>query len=179
MRRSARACLLAVVTLLGIGTAAPSEAVQTPVWTFVVDCADPNGSGTDDFGLDMPNGWYAVAVAGACLVDTHVTYGFSVGTPCSAPVVGAIPCVSPGPGISNVPGALCWTHTVAVGVQPCGGAGVFLNGCLYVIAVDGQCLPLGVGTIYHNPGPMRAHFLDGQYADNVGYYVVTVTWTPL
>lgn len=180
MRRPVRSLLLALVAGLGILTAAPSEALQTPAFTFVVDCRDPDGVGTNDFGLDMPNGWYAVTAVGACAPGNSPT-SFNVGTPCSLPVVGSIPCVSPGVTVSNVPGAACWVTVNGVSVQPCpGGNGATLLGCDLVIVVDNQCLIAGTaGTIYHNPGPMRARYADCCHGDNVGFYVVTAVWTPL
>lgn len=172
---------LIAVFVFTLGLPRPSEALQSLTWEFVIDCADPSGMSTSELGFDMPSGVYAATVEGACLIDFEPGRRGAVviGTPCSAPIVGPIPCIPEIETVENVPRPLCWIQAAEVWVQGCDGLNVVLNGCTYVVLVDGNCLPLGKGSFYHNPGPMRAWFDDGHYPDNVGLFTITVVWTPL
>jgi hypothetical protein len=178
MRRLLKS-LVPLVTVLG--TAAPhAHAVSTLAWTFAVNCADANGTNSDDVvpGLTLPAGTYVVAVAGACSVNASGSFTVPAGTPCSVPVAGAVPCVT-GINVNNVPGALCQVGNGTVSVQACAPANVHLNPCgSHTIAVSGQCVPLDAGLVTFGGGVMNATFQDSNYADNVGAFLVTVVWTP-
>lgn len=174
MRRLAALLSCALAALAA--SAAPTHAVQSLAYTFVVDCANPGGTNSL---VGLPNGTYAVTVAGACTVNGP--YSTPVGgTPC----VGALPCLSPITVVNNVPGPTCTVATGGVEAAGLCGPRAALTGCanLYV-AVDGACLGGQAGLRYRAPGaggtPMNVRFVDSNYADNAGVLLVTVAWTPL
>lgn len=170
--------LRGLVPLAVVGAfAAPAHATQTLAYVFAVSC---DGSPTGSAGLTLPAGTYAVSVAGACLGDL-TTQSVPVGpTPCTAPGVGPIPCVSQITTVNNVPtvfqgstGAVYFNRNGVVANASCAG--------LYWVRLDGSfCLNQTAGTYYRNfSGPMTAQFVDTYYADNAGVLLVTVVWTPL
>jgi hypothetical protein len=156
-----------------------AHAVSTLTYVFVVPC-DSGATVTPAAGITMPSGVYAVTVAGACSFNDDLSRKTNVteSTPCSAPVVGTIPCE--GTTVSNVPLPVCEVTTGSVAVRGCPPASsVQLGDCggIYV-AVDSVCVD-GDALVRHNEGPMGARFVDGNYADNHGAVVVTAVWTPL
>jgi hypothetical protein len=178
MRRFLR--VLAPLTIAaGLAIPAPAHALQSLAYTFVVDCANPGGTNSL---VGLPNGTYAVAAVGACAVNG--SYPYTVGTPCSLPVVGTIPCVPSITTINNFPGQLCTTSIGGVFVSllcgPLPNAG--LTGCANLfIEIDGVCLGGQAGLHFRavGGGPMNVRFHDSLYTDNIGFFVVTVVWTPL
>lgn len=173
--------LAPVVVAVAMAVPQQARAVNTPVVSFVVDCANPNGASTGSLGLELPSGRYFVTVAGACTFATNTTHSYPVGT-CVSPVH-TLPCVSTGTAVHNVPGATCTIGVGGVYHHTCGPQGVWLPLCgwWYTVQVDGQCLELQqqAGFVNHPGGPMTARVVDGPYADNVGQFVVTAFWTPL
>ena len=162
-----------------LGTAAPAHAVQSLAYVFLVPCGDSDGVSTLP-DVTLPSGRYAVVAAGVCSADTQHTFSYPVGTPCSLPQVGTVPCVSTS--VNNLPGALCIIATGTAAVQLCGGPVVSLTDCGpdFHIEVDGQCVSAAVGSFVNHPGgAMTARFTDSRYDDNIGYFVVAVVWTPL
>lgn len=183
MRRLVRLALLgALVVVMGIGTALPAQSLNPQVWTWVVDCADSNGvNTTETLGTTLPSGRYLVTVEGAC---THTSPGLrdlNVGTPCTAPTVGPIPCTTVTT-VHNVPGQACALVTVTtVSAETCIPS-VANNGCTFTVIVNGQCLIAGTAGVVNHGGPnlgMHAQFADGFYGDNIGFYVVTAVLTAL
>lgn len=175
--------LLAASALVCLpGSAAPANALQSLAYAFVVDCKAPGGT---DSLVGLPNGTYVVTIAGGCSI--HDNIGFPVGaTPCSVPVVGTVPCLSPITTINNFPGEACGWSTGAVEVNVLCPAGTVpaLVGCgLLYVAIDGVCLNGQAGLHYRPPSlggaPMNVRFVDSNYADNDGALLVTVVWTPL
>lgn len=182
MRRFIRLALLgALVGIVGIGTALPAESANLPTWTWVVSCADPDGvSTTETLGTTLPSGTYLVTVEGACVHTAPGSRDLNVGTPCSAPLVGTIPCATLTT-VHNVPGTACPLATTAqVWTEPCTPS-VTLGTCAtFTVVVNGQCLVTGTaGLVTHAGGGMNARFIDGFYSDNTGYFVVTAVLTPL
>lgn len=156
-----------------------AHALQTVAFTFVVPC--DSSSGTSSGALDMPTGVYAVTVVGACVHNTTQSSSVALGTPCTLPVVGTVPCA--GTTVHNVPPAACHTTTGFVRTD-CSGApaGVRTETCgeLYV-EVAGDCVPGQAGFVVHEAplSPMTARFSDSVYSDNAGTLVVTAVWTLL
>ncbi len=165
--------VLAALAVL-FGAASPSAtAVNTVAFTFAVDCADPDGTSSDDIApIQFPTGTYQVTIAGACLYGAFNNY--AVSTPCSGPT-GSVPCAT----VNNIPAA-CMVSTGGVATENCGMSTV-AHCWAYRVEVDGQCLAFdNAGFINHTAqGPIRARFLDCCHSDNVGVFLVTVVWTPL
>ncbi len=145
-------------------------------WEFVLPCDSGATVSTASFGVDLPSGQYAYTVKGACVIDLSLgrTVSIPVGTPCSLPEVGTIPCASTT--VHNVPFPVCWTVTEGQLVEPC--TGTIAPTCTMYVAINGACLPTN-GVVWHPGGPMTAQFADSNYTDNVGAFTVTVVWTPL
>ena len=166
----------ALATGLLSAAAVPASAVSTLTFAFVVLCDDTAGTSSSEFGFDFPTGSYLVTVTGGCLYGATTNY--SVSTPCAGPA-GPMPCAT----VNNVP-AVCRLHLGSVSTGDCGTTAQFncSGGSPYYVELDGRCVPDGVAVHYHaTPGPMTAKFVDCGwcYADNVGAYIVTATWTPL
>lgn len=181
MRRFIRVGLLgALVGLIGIGTALPAQSLNPSTWTWVVDCSDSNGvNTTETLGTTLPSGTYAVTVGGVCIHASPTPRDLNVGTPCTVPIVGTVPCATLTT-VHNTPGVLCpLVTTAAVAASPCVPA-VTSTGCGLTVHVNGQCLITGtVGLVTHGGGGMHAMFDDGFYEDNKGYFVVTAVLTAL
>ena len=181
MRRVLRLALLVLlVGTIGVVTTQPAQSVQSLAISWLVPCDDTDGVDTmEALGIELPSGKYVAVAAGACLVDNDLPYNFGVTTPCSTSTTGPLPCV--GVTAQNVPGAACWTSLGIVTAQPCGGSGVSTTACGYLnVIVSGECLILNTaGIVTHEGGAMRAAFTDPVHADNAGFFLVTVSWTPL
>ena len=182
MRRLVRLTLLgALVGIVGIGTALPAQSLNPQTWTWVVDCRDSDGVNTMEtlsLNTTLPSGVYAVTVEGVCL-HTGGSRDWNVGTPCSVPVVGTVPCTTVTT-INNTPGAVCSLVT---------GAGLYANACepvatttscFLTVLVNGQCLVSGTaGLVTHDGTGMHAKFWDSNHGDNTGFFVVTAALTAL
>ena len=143
--------VLAALALSFLPAAPSAQAVNSLVWTIVVDCDDVDGSSTaEPLGVTMPTGTYAVTITGACFLaypgldGCHllaVAYTGGCGQPLTALSCGAF-------------------HVAVDGQCPSFG---------------------GAGLIYHNnPGPVTAKVVDCPcYGDNEGYFVVTLAFTAL
>lgn len=184
MRRFLRLIFAAAVVLTGVVAATPAQAVDTVAYTWVVPCNDPDGVGTDEQGVFFIPGAYAVTATGACTISDTSVFGFGVTTPCSALVVGPVPCV--GATVSNLPGEACWTSFSVAITRPCDPAGVTVNGpcsayTIRITASTDTCLnlvPGAAGFVAINtltPLSMRAVLTDCCHSDNTGYFVITAT----
>jgi hypothetical protein len=183
MLRVIRYGIMASALFLLLTAAPPAHAVDSVSFTWTLDCSDENGVGSEEFGINLVPGTYAVTVTGACSVGTEFDYDVTASTPCTLPLVGGVPCVTPT--VSGIPGAACYTSTGTLQLQTCEGPLPTTNGCpgLYTVTVNGFCpssVPGAVGFFTHSsytPSPMRAAFNDvaGWYWDNVGVFVVTAT----
>lgn len=154
----------------------PAGAVNLPAYTLVVPCWASGGVSSGPL-VTLPSGVYAVTIEGACDfgVATSPAISQPVNTPCNAPPVYNVPCVS---GASvDVPMAACFL-SVGVAYTYCGISNGVAN-CHQYVAVNGQCFPLGAGLLSHGGGSVSARYVDGHYADNVGAFTVTFTLTPL
>lgn len=183
LKRFTRVAVLgALVAAVGIGTALPAHSLNPQTWTWVVDCRDADGvNTTETLGTTLPSGVYLVSVEGACSHTGTGLQDLNVGTPCTVPLVGPVPCTTAAT-IHNVPAAACSQDTTAgINVVPCSPALGQPPSCFDTVLVDGQCLVSGtVGLVTHgaNTG-MTARFLDTIYGDNTGFFVVTAALTPL
>lgn len=173
---------VAAVAVLALPSS-PVQAVNTPVYTFVVNCATGSAS---TGGITLPSGQYLVTVAGAC------SFTYDLGATGSVPVdtcvdpVRSLPCVSTGTAVNNVPAGAC---VVGVGVaysRICDGwaRGLYVPSCFagLTVTVNDQCLttvPHTVGVIDHAGGAMTAKVLDSGHWNNLGAFTVTAVWTPL
>lgn len=171
---------MAAVAALAL-PASPARAVNTPVYTFTVDCAVGTAS-TAGLGVELPSGRYLVTVAGACSYDGDIDRTVPVST-CLHPLE-AYPCVNTGVSVSNVPGEACIVGAGTVYAQTCVDRGVWQPLCdwWFTVKVNDQCLttvPHQVGIVQHNGGAMTARVVDGNYADNIGVFTVTAVLTPL
>ncbi|HVF04353.1 MAG TPA: hypothetical protein VNA20_05910 [Frankiaceae bacterium] len=174
--RLPRAVVAATALAWSLG-AAEASAAQTLAFTFVIPCN--TGSMTTPAGITLPSGRYLVTVAGACSVNLTDSFSTTVpGTPCTAPVVGTIPCTSPVP-VNNVPGPLCRVTNGTVTVNGCYGTTTWVGCGGHRITINGACVNGPAATVWFGGGPMTATFNDSNYADNAGAFVVTVAWTPL
>lgn len=173
--------LLAAAALAASVGAPQAHAVQTLAYTFAVPCMSSGGTWTAP-GITMPPGRYVVTVAGACAVNMADTFGTTVpGTPCTAPAVGSIPCTAPVP-VNNLPAPLCRATVAATAtVEGCYTAARLVTCTVHYISVDGSCVNGAAEVINRTGGerPMNVRFVDSNYADNAGAFVVTVAWTPL
>ena len=176
---------VAAAAALALPTA-PAQAVNTPAFTFTVDC-ETGFASTGSLGVTLPSGNYVVTVAGACSFADRPPASWVPVDTCIHPL-GSLPCVSTGVTVSNVPRAVCMVGVGIVEAQACGDTarGVFQPLCdgYFTVKVDEQCLttvPHTVGVIYHGGGAMTARVLDstGDYWDNTGVFTVTAVWTPL
>lgn len=161
---------------------AQSHATQTLVYTWVFNCASPTPIGGQPT-LTMPTGTYAFTVEGACSYANNPSTISQPGTPCTAPVVGPIPCVASGPLVNNAPGIACrvWTGPVTAGTC---SPNVFVPTCAApAVLVDGTtCVSGGAVTLVPHLTANKSFAVtlqDGNFADNVGVLTVTAVWTPL
>ena len=170
----------AAVAVLALPSS-PAQAVNTPVYTFVLDCATGSASTGD---IWLPSGRYVVTVAGACSFAHGATGTIPVDT-CVNPLT-SLPCVSTGANVNGVPSTVC---VIGVGIayeQICNGwsRGVYLPSCYtdLTVVVNEQCLttvPHTVGVINHGGGAMTARVADNGHFNNLGAFTVTAVWTPL
>ena len=170
-----------VVVAFGPGLVAaadPSHAVQTLAWEFVLPCHDGTVVSSGPV-IELPSGTYAYTVKGGCLygVDQSRSYSTTVGTPCSDPTVGPLPCANTT--LANIPMPACQLLTEGMTADGCARV-VQPTPCGLSVVINGACVSnTGVGPLVHGGGPMTAQFVDSFYDDNIGAFTVTVVWTPL
>lgn len=170
--RLARLFALLALGATAVVPQANAHATQTLAFTFVVPCDAE--SGATSLGLELPKGWYAVTIAGACSWASG-TSSVTVATPCDAPVAGPVPCK---PTIDNVSSRACYWAFGGLTTRcevPSGTAGCGY----YSVQVSTGCVDGPFGLIEHPGGTMSAKFNDYGHADNIGAFLVTVVWTPL
>lgn len=184
MHRAVRLLFAAAVAVASIAVASPANAVDTVSFTWTVPCNDANGVGTNEYDMYFIPGAYVVTATGACTLDDNSLYGFGATTPCTALLVGAIPCA--GATVSNLPGEACWTTFSAVQTHPCAPAGATVNGAcspytIRITTTGDTCLNLAPGVAGFvaittaTPLSMRAVLVDCCHSDNTGYFVITAT----
>jgi hypothetical protein len=178
MSRFRRVLALAAVAAGAAFPQTGATAVNTLTYTFPLLCSDAGGERSDEYvsGLTLPNGLYAVTVTGACTI-TVLGHSVAGATPCSAPVVGAIPCVNTGITVNNLPSAICGTSVSGTARTDCPTTAGLIACGHYSVRVAGGCVD-GAGTVYHGGGVMSAQFVDDNFSDNGGVLLITVTWTP-
>src|SRR5688572_22077976 len=107
MKHATRA-MIALTALLLTATMLPAPASATGFSTLTDTILVPCNQSTASFSnLDVPQGWLAVTVEGACdyALNTNTATVATIGTPCEIPPIYNIPCVQ-GLGV-GVPFPLC------------------------------------------------------------------------
>ena len=166
--------------------ATPAQAVNTPAYTFTVDCNRASATSTSELGVTLPSGNYLVTVAGACTFTHQGVATVPVDT-CVHPVsTWGYPCVDTGADVNGVPRDVCVIGVGIVNTEECVGRprGVYLPFCYgaFTVVVNEQCLTTvthNVGFVSHGGGAMTARVLDSVHGDNLGTFTVTAVWTPL
>ena len=175
--------LAASAAVLAFSVPQQASAVNSPVFSWVVDCANP-GNQYAPVVTTMPTGKYLVTVQGVCSFGFGTTHSLRVST-CGVSPLPAGPCVDTGASVNDIPGATCIVGAGPAHAQTCPAPGAYVPGCggSFTVTVEGQCL-IGAnltGVVDHtNPfAPLYATVVDSGHADNVGAFVVTAVRTPL
>ncbi len=169
-----RSFFILLVSLLPLVVLAspPAAGQDALAFTLPVPCDQAGGAST---GVALAPGNYVVTVVGACVYGGGGHHAIPVSTPCEAPAVGPIPCTTQS---ATVPDEVCLV-SVSSYRGACSGLRAIDCAGDYFVSVDGQCLGASnAGVIHHAGGPVVARFVDGNYADNRGVFLVTLVWTP-
>lgn len=135
----------------------PAQALDTVIVEFTVPCHEPDGAASPAAYGNLPSGIYTYSIWGAC------NYAMNAPADCYVSLHSAI---YHGCG-SEVEITNCDEDTYR-------SLNVWIN--------DACVGPSPGHTVFHPGGPIRAKFHEidvSHYGDNVGEFVISLTWTPL